>query len=192
MKSFLALLALISFGLFAQQTHATLINGAIGFTGTVELNTASAGTATQVTAWHYTGTTGSPLVNAADGDFLGTLGTFATFTAPWTFTSGLSPLWTVGGFTFDLLTSAIVTQGFDVHGMGYVTVSGTGIVSHAGFDNTFGTWNFTTQDPSSGGQQPVFSFSAAGQATPDGGSTVALLGLTLAGIEGLRRKLRKV
>ena len=35
----------------------------------------------------------------------------------------------------------------------------------------------------------MFSFSAA--SIPDGGATVALLGLSLAGIEGIRRKLMR-
>ena len=36
----------------------------------------------------------------------------------------------------------------------------------------------------------MFSFSASSN-IPDGGATVALLGLSLAGIEGIRRKLMK-
>jgi VPDSG-CTERM motif len=52
-----------------------------------------------------------------------------------------------------------------------------------GFD-----WNFTVQgDPSNG----VFSFSGGSEAIPDGGATVALLGLALTGIEGIRRKLMR-
>ena len=42
-----------------------------------------------------------------------------------------------------------------------------------------------TQNPSANG---IFSFSAAGQAVPDGGSAVAVLGLALVGVEVLRRK----
>ncbi|MGC2353370.1 MAG: VPDSG-CTERM sorting domain-containing protein, partial [Candidatus Udaeobacter sp.] len=60
-----------------------------------------------------------------------------------------------------------------------------------GFDATAGTWSFTAQNGSANG---VFSFSAStfsSQATPDGGATVALLGLALAGIEGTRRKLKR-
>jgi VPDSG-CTERM motif len=85
-------------------------------------------------------------------------------------------------FTFDLLVSTIVFQG-----NGFLSVSGTGTISGNGFDPTFGTWSFSTQNPSSNG---IFSFSAAGQAVPDGGSAVALLGLALTGIEVLRRKLK--
>jgi hypothetical protein len=65
---------------------------------------------------------------------------------------------------------------------------GTGIITGNGFDDTAGTWSFTAQDDPSNG---VFSFSGGSQATPDGGATVALLGLALAGIEGIRRKLMR-
>ena len=50
------------------------------------------------------------------------------------------------------------------------------------------TWSFSAQDDPADG---VFSFSGASEAIPDGGATVALLGLALAGIEGIRRKLRR-
>ena len=41
-------------------------------------------------------------------------------TAPWTFGSGRTALWSVGGFTFDLTTSIITQQG-----NGLLAVSGT-------------------------------------------------------------------
>jgi hypothetical protein len=55
-----------------------------------------------------------------------------------------------------------------------------------GFDPTFMTWSFTTQDPRTG-RPRVFSFSAASGSVPDGGSTVALLGLAIVGVEALRQ-----
>jgi hypothetical protein len=105
---------------------------------------------------------------------------------PWIFNpSTPTPgLWSVGGFTFDLLSSTIVTQN-----AGLLAITGTGIVRGNGFDPTAMDWSFTTQ--SSGGRtRAVFSFSANGAAVPDGGSAVALLGIALTGIEVLRRKLR--
>jgi hypothetical protein len=121
------------------------------------------------------------------GDFSGiAMNTPATFGAPWIFSpSTPTPgLWSVGPFTFDLLSSNIVTQN-----PGELTVTGSGIVSANGFDPTAMDWSFTTQS-SSGRTRLVFSFSANGMAVPDGGSAVALLGIALTGIEGLRRKLR--
>ena len=70
---------------------------------------------------------------------------------------------------------------------GSVTVDGTGTISGNGFDMTNGTWSFTTQNPSAHAR---FSFSAATGSVPDGGSAVALLGIALVGIEGLRRGLQ--
>ena len=77
-KTLLAVLAagLFCSGLFIQQAQATLVTGSITFAGTVQLDTASAGTATTVTAWggNLTGGTlvpaglsGVRAIAAADG-----------------------------------------------------------------------------------------------------------------------------
>ena len=73
--------------------------------------------------------------------------------APWTFTSGLANLWSVGGFTFNLTTSSIIQQG-----NGFLAVSGTGTITGNGYTDTPGTWKFSTQNPPANG---VFSFSAS-------------------------------
>lgn len=195
-KTILAVLAtgLISCALFSQQAQAVPITGNITFAGTVTLDTASAGTATAVVAggWHGTGGLGMPEVMSRDGSFTAfvALGAPTTFTAlQWNFNSPggqAGAFWSVGGFTFNLTASSIFSQG------GFpatVTVIGTGIISGNGFTPTVGTWSFSSQDPAAG-QPPVFSFSAATGAVPDSGSTVAFLGLALAGVEALRRKMR--
>jgi hypothetical protein len=84
---------------------------------------------------------------------------------------------------FNLIASRVVFQGD-----GIIFVSGTCTITGHGFDPTAGTWNFSTQDDPSNG---VSSFSGGSESTPDGGATVALLGLALAGIEGIRRKLMR-
>jgi hypothetical protein len=62
-------------------------------------------------------------------------------------------------------------------------------IDGAGFDPTPGTWAFSTQ--SAGGiSQASFTFSADTAAVPDGGPTVALLGIALGGMEAVRRMLR--
>ncbi|MGH8099949.1 MAG: PEP-CTERM sorting domain-containing protein [Chthoniobacterales bacterium] len=98
----------------------------------------------------------------------------AVFTAPWQFAIPPGPpipnFWSVGSFTFDLVTSAVILQGFDDNGNGYLDVAGTGIASGNGFTPTVGVWRFTRQDPSA---QGVFSFSPA-DGVPEP-STVALL-----------------
>jgi hypothetical protein len=105
---------------------------------------------------------------------------------PWIFnpSTPTPALWSVGGFTFNLLSSTIVTQNAS-----FLSIKGTGIVSGNGFEPTAMDWAFTTQ--SSGGRsRQFFSFSANG-AVPDGGSAVALLGLALTGIEIFRRKVKR-
>ena len=59
--------ALLSVGV---TLRAAQITGEITFTGAVNLNTASAGTATAVTGWHGFGGVGNPVVVDASGDFL--------------------------------------------------------------------------------------------------------------------------
>jgi hypothetical protein len=184
-KTILAVLAtgVLSCGLFSQQAQATPINGDIQFAGTAQFDTNSLLTATRVVSWI------NAHVEAGDtGDFSGiAMNTPATFGAPWIFSASTPTpgLWSVGGFIFDLLSSTIVTQTASS-----LTIEGSGIVSGNGFDPTAMDWMFTTQ--SSGGRtRLVFSFSANGQAVPDGGSAVALLGLALTGLEVLRRKLKR-
>ena len=188
-KTILAVLAIgfISCALFSQQAQATAIQGNINFAGAVQFDTNSLATATQVTTWfdilNNAGFTS--VAPGGTGDFGIAPGTQATMAQPWIFNpSTPTPgLWSVGGFTFDLLTSTVVTQNAQ-----FLSISGTGIVSGNGFDPTNMEWNFSSQN-AGGGPRTLFSFSANGVVVPDGGSAVALLGLALTGIEVLRRKL---
>lgn len=190
-------IGLLSVGLFCQQAQAQgngPINGSITWAGGVSLNTSSAGTASQVTAWHSVATpdTGKPEVHSVDGNWASfiTVGHGTTFfgtpTMPWSFNSGpIMNFWSVDGFTFNLAGSAITSQSTNP---GSVFVTGTGTVSGNNFTPTAGTFRFSTQDPGAGTPQ-VFSFSAS-QAVPEG-STVVLLamgGACLLGGKLLRRK----
>jgi hypothetical protein len=182
-KRILAMLAIgfISCALFSEQAQATPITGHITLFGTVTLD-GDANTATMVTAFHGLGGTGSPFVATSDGSFTGLDGFAVTFTAPWSFNSGpVANFWSVGGFVFNLISSSITSQAG-----GSLIVDGTGTITGGGFDATAGSWHFTTQNPSAEG---AFSFSGATGAVPDGGMTVALLGIAFVGLEGLRRKL---
>jgi hypothetical protein len=186
-KTILAVLvtAVVTCGLFCQHVQASQITGNITFAGTVTLNTKSVNTATIVTGWHGLGAGDLPQVASHDGDFNGFVadGDGVTIAFPWSFNSGAVPnFWSVDGFVFNLTSSSITTQGG-----GAVVVDGTGTISGNGFDLTSGTWHFTTQNPSASSR---FSFSAASGTVPDGGSGVALLGIALVGIEGLRRGFR--
>ena len=175
-------LGLISCALFVQQAQAVPITGAITFAGGVELDSTTVNTATRVTGWLDEGGF-MPTVQSVSGSFSSVaVGTTTIFTPTWSFNSGPIPLfWSVGGFTFNLIGSHIFFQGG-----GFLNVVGTGTIIGNGYNPTFGHWSFTVQDDASNG---VFSFSG-GTTVPDGGRTVALLGLALAVIEGIRRKLR--
>ena len=170
--------------------QAITISGNITFAGGVELNTSSAGTASEVLAWTGANGVGSPIVISADGSFSGiTPGTQATFTAPWFFNSGaLADLWSVGGFTFSLTSSSVVFQGGSP---AIVGVDGTGVVTGEGTSQEM-SWSFSTSDPGAAGANGtlIFSFQAASgtvPTVPDGGTTAMLLGLGVLGL-GLVKK----
>jgi hypothetical protein len=180
-KTILPMLAIgfISCALFSEQAQAIPITGDLGFSGATTFNTNSLATAKQVNSWFA-------LVGTTSESFVGVpIFSPVTLAAQWIFNpSTATPgLWSVGGFSFDLDTATIVTQ--NIH---LLSITGTGTLNGAGFDPTPGTWAFSAQ--SSGGiNQASFTFSADTTAAPDGGMTVALLGIAFVGLEGLRRKL---
>ena len=192
--SLMTALILVSAGFLSQQAHAQgPITGNITFAGSVTLDTNSVNTATEVVSggWHgpvsSQNPSGLPQVQSADGTFASQgvmTGDPTTFASPWTFNSGSVPaFWSVDGFTFDLSASHIVQQ----TGNGFLTVTGTGTVSHMGFLPSAGTFSFSSQDPSANSR---FSFSAA-SSVPEPGTTglISAGGICLAGVV-LRRKLR--
>ena len=71
----------------------------------------------------------------------------------------------------------------------FLNITGVGTISGNGFEDTTATWAFSVQN--AGGGHDFFSFSAnTATGVPDGGSAVALLGISLGAIEFIRRKLR--
>lgn len=174
-------LAVLAAALVASEAQAVMVNGAITFSGSAKFDTNSLATATRVNTFR------NVEVESEDGDFTAFVsdGDSVTMATPYIFTpSTPTPaLWSVGGFTFDLASSTVVLQNAD-----FLLITGTGTLMGNGFDPTEGTWSFTAQSPSANG---VFSFSASGDfnGVPDGGSTVALLGLAFVGLELLRRKI---
>jgi hypothetical protein len=140
--------------------EAAPINGSITIKGGAHLNTDSVNTATRVTGW-LNGSGLPPTVVSRSGNFATfvSVGDAVTMAKPWNFNSGSLPaLWSAGGFTFNLTTSSIVTQG-----NGFLNVSGTGTITGHGLNTTPGSWRFSTQNPPANG---VFSFSASTTANP--------------------------
>jgi hypothetical protein len=181
------LIIILAAAVCVMNARAVPINGTVSFSGSVKLDTGNPATANAVTQWFNT------KVEDADGAFglFLVTGSPATFTAPWTFdpSTATIPLWTAGGFTFDLASSTINAQ-FAVGPLKFLNISGSGTVTGNGYSATPGDWSFTTQSPSSAGK---FSFSASSSAhgvgVPDSGSTLGLLGAALCGIGVIRRKM---
>jgi VPDSG-CTERM motif len=169
----------------------TSIEGSINFAGAVHLDNNNLASATTVLTWFdvFNNAGKTSVVPGATGAFSGILpGTSATMAQPWVFnpSTPTAALWSVGGFTFDLLSATIVSQSAT-----FLNVLGTGIISGNGFNPTSATWSFTVNN-SDGRPHMMFSFAANNNSVPDGGITVALLGIALVGVEVLRRKSKAV
>jgi len=162
---------------------AALINGIVTIAGGATLDTNNANTATGVIAWN------GAIVVSSDGDFAAAgvdFGDVVALQAPWAFStnSTIVNFWSVGGFSFDLTSSSIAPMGQT--GNGSVTVHGSGYIYGNGYEETKGTWSFTTQNNPNA--QGIFSFSASVESVPDGGTTAALLGAALVGLSLLSRR----
>ena len=161
------------------------IVGNIDFAGAVHLNNNNLSLATQVLTWFSINNVAgdTSVAPGSTGSFSGIAGgTLATMAQPWTFTGGPQPaLWSVGGFTFDLLTVHVVTQTTT-----FLNVLGTGTVSGNGFATTDATWSFTVSD-SNGGNHGLFSFASDANSVPDGGLAVALFGVAFCALGIARR-----
>jgi hypothetical protein len=181
-KTIFAVLAIgfISCTLFPEQTQATLITGDITFNGIVTYDSTSLGSATRVLTWN------SSNVSSSSGDFAAF--TFVDQAVTMAATYIFSPstptpgLWSVGGFTFDLISTTIVSQSNS-----FLNLTGTGFVSGNGFDPTPFLWSFTST--SAGGKNDTtFGFTSDATAVPDDGMTVTLLGVAFCAL-GLARRL---
>jgi hypothetical protein len=165
---------------FAVSAQATLVTGQLNIAGTATYDHPIA-TATMVSAFDNVTTQG---MNT--GSFAAIAkGLPVAMTAPYVFNpSTPSPmLWSVAGFTFDLLTSTVVSQSkFGI------LIEGHGIISGNGFDPTPFTWSYSQQ----AGAGKTLSFSATTFNSPDGGMTVTLLGVGLVGLAVIRAKFAKV
>lgn len=189
-KAILAVLAagLFSCALFTQQAQAVPITGQIDFTGGMNLNLPM-GSATAITSFVSVTVLSNPPTTPS-GSYSGLGGTSVPTFNGFSFSSfsTVSPLWsfTVSGITysFDLTSLNPVVQG-----AGFFFLSGTGLAKITGFTNTAGTFSLSSQGTPGTTQFSFSATTAATNAVPDGGSAVALLGIGLAGIEAVRRRI---
>ena len=176
--SILAVVALAT-GFFGPSAHGVTLTGNLTFTGGATFDTDSLATATRIDSFNTT-------VTSSDGDFAQFVNPSdaVTMAQPWIFSASTPTLglWNVGGFTFDLASAIVVSQDSMM-----LALSGTGVVSGHGFSDTSGTWDYVWRWDSSEG---VFSFTSDYDAigVPDGGPTIMLLGLGIAGLAIARRK----
>jgi VPDSG-CTERM motif len=195
-KTILTLIAagLVTTAVSTQEAQAAKINGTIDFSGATQFDSSALQDVTKVVEFRDVfGNSGKSNVSAVTGTFATfgggiPLGTTALMAASWTFIpppGGQPALWSVGGFTFNLLSSTVITRTAT-----FLNIEGIGTITGNGFDDTTAKWAFTVAN-SGGAPGMFFSFSANNStAVPDGGSAVALLGISLVAIEFVRRKLR--
>ena len=170
MKKLFALFTSAALLFVVSTASAVPIDGAINFTG-ISNTTVVSGAVTNIVFQNQS-------VGVPTGDFA-LAGIVYQDTVTFTNLNPVAPtnaLWSVGGFTFDLLnvlSNSVVGNG--------VVVSGSGIVKAAGFDDTVFSWLYTAQ----AGKQETFSASSI--PAPAG---TALLGLTLLAF-GLSRRNKK-
>ena len=173
-------LALGISALLNQEASAIPIVGEVSFSGSYTINNSNLALATKFNT--FTGVTVSALPT---GDYSGLAGAAVTMTA-FTFdpfpVGGVVPLWTIPsspGTSFDLLALNVAFESPTA-----LLLTGSGIAHKTGRDDTPGTWVLSANTLGT-----TFSFSSTNSSVPDGGTTVALLGMGLVGVEGMRRKL---
>ena len=196
----LALLAgVLGTGLLSQQAQAVGINGTISFTGGSGSVVQNGGSTTVDFLFGDLFN-----VNSGIGDYTGAVGGSSNFTditytgsGPGAIlTSSNSPEWTftIGGLTYSYNLLALTSAAFTNGAVSSLTINGTGVATITGGTSTFEPTfaSFSLQGTGNGVNLVIFQASdtAVGQRVPDGGPAVALLGLALVGVEGLRRKLR--
>jgi VPDSG-CTERM motif len=188
-KTILTLLGVAAIGcaLFSQQAYADSISFAGGSaSATGDSSLSSPTTVSFSSGWSvfagngiFAGTTGSA-TTMTSYSFTGDGAAAACTTCPetqWSFVSGGNTY----SFTLTSLTNAATRAGsIAASGVGYVQVNGGSHIS--------GTWSM---NGSGSGFNYGANFTFVSTTVPDGGSAVALLGVGLTAVEGVRRFLRR-
>ena len=181
----------VSIGLLSS-AQATQITGTIGFTSAPN---SSGGSLVDNGGGSFTLNFNNPMhVDFGNDDYTGTVGATTNF-ASITFTNGGGltspnvPEWTfaVGGktYSFDLLSLSVAA--FDNGKASNLVLMGNGVAHITGFADTNAVFALEAT-----GKHLTFDIlqpSNTAVPAPDGGSTLALLGIASVAVEALRRKL---
>src|SRR5512132_17996 len=183
-KTILAVLAMgaLSCALFSQQAQAAQVTGEIHMAGDVVFDTVDLSSSTAVNHWIsiQNNLEQATTFGATDDFAVIPTGTEADMTHPWTFSPSTptAPLWNIPafGFSFDLASITSVTK----QGDNFLNILASGTVHATGFDDTPALFSFTVNNPD-GMTHVTYSFANATVTvpTPDGGTTVMLLGAAL-------------
>ena len=181
----LPLLAALFLGLVSRLAQAAQIQGDIDFGGVVTFDTTSLATATRVNLWN------SAYVLQRQGDFVpftNFLDPVTMSSSPWVFSpsTALATFWNVGGFTFDLTSSVVLTQSST-----FLNVQATGTLTGNGYDPTPAIYSFTASR-SDGGNANTFSFQSKTTVIPEPGATALFgIGALALGVSLARRRKLK-
>jgi hypothetical protein len=170
----------------AASLQADPITGSTGFTGSYTASNSNLTTANDVIT-----ITSASINGIQTGSFVGAV--LTSFSSPITINSPVNPtfvepLWseTVGTHVFSFVSTSDTTL-LDTPNINVITGTGT-ITDSSDGDTVSGTYNMSFNV--SGATFTWNGTSATTPTVPDSGSAVALLGIALAGIEGVRRALR--
>ncbi len=182
--------AVLACGSFVPQAQAVPITGQVTMAGTATLNNMNLGSATAATSF-----SGVTVINPTTGSYAAppTIGSSVNFNGFIFGGGGVTPLWSFSAngllYRFNLVSSTIVSQSnsfLNISGIGSLTITG----GTSNFDPTTGAWSFSIVNPGGGASSNFqFGFVSSNNAIPEGGSAFTLLGLSLIGIEFLRRKV---
>ena len=194
-KTILAVLAMgaLSCALFSQQAQAAQVQGEIHMAGDVVFDSVDLSSSTAINHWISAANNLEKATTfGATGDFTAIpTGTEADMTHPWTFSPSTptAPLWNLPafGFSFDLASIISVTK----IGDNFLNILARGTVHAMGFDDTPALFSFTVNNPD-GKTHATYGFADATITvpTPDGGTTVMLLGAALS-VLGIARRFLK-
>ena len=102
-----------------------------------------------------------------EGIAVGDVGTYNSFS--YSPISGANPLWSIGGFDFELTNVTFIDESTP----GFLDLLGTGTVTHASYGDTLFKWSMSIDSVSLAGQR-IFAFSSTNLAIPEPGIMLLL------------------